>query len=139
MCMGGDMPSLSSSSDRSAMLTELRSVMSSVSSSPVRDVSVLPRAFRRLPMLGSMCTSIPHIFHKTLRVHVPALLLSGELNGFVIGYRQKVKYEVSIKSTLTMFTFLMHGLYQCTLPFKSLSVYTPFQEIGVSQFFKVCT
>lgn len=76
MWMVGDMVSVSSSSERSAMLTEFRSAMSSTSSSPVIDVSVLPSALRRLPMLGSMCTSIPHIFQSTFRVQVPALLLS---------------------------------------------------------------
>lgn len=76
MWMVGDMVSASSSSERSAMLMEFRSAMSSVSSSPVSDVSVLPRALRRLPILGSMCTSIPHIFQSTFSVQVPALLLS---------------------------------------------------------------
>lgn len=73
----GDMVSGSSSSERSAMLTEFRSAMSSTSSSPVSEVSVLPRALSLLPMLGSICTSIPHIFQSTFRVQVPALLLSG--------------------------------------------------------------
>lgn len=77
MWMLGDMVSGSSSSERSAMLTEFRSAMSSTSSSPVSEVSVLPSALSLLPMLGSMWTSIPHIFQSTLRVQVPALLLSG--------------------------------------------------------------
>lgn len=73
----GDMVSGSSSSERSAMLTEFRSAMSSTSSSPVSEVSVLPRALSLLPMLGSIWTSMPHIFQSTFRVQVPALLLSG--------------------------------------------------------------
>lgn len=72
----GDIVSISSSSDRSAILTEFKSAMSSKSSSPVKVVRVFPKAFNLFPMLGSMCTSMPHIFHSTLRVHVPALLLS---------------------------------------------------------------
>ena len=76
MCMVGDILSASSSSDKSAMLMELRSAMSSASSSPVKEVRVLPRAFSRLPILGSMWTSIPHIFQSTFSVQVPALLLS---------------------------------------------------------------
>lgn len=75
-CIVGDMVSTSSSSERSAMFTELRSAMSSISSSPVNVVRVLPKAFNLFPMFGSMCTSIPHIFHNTFSVQVPALLLS---------------------------------------------------------------
>lgn len=80
----GDMVSTSSSSERSAMLTELRSAMSSISSSPVNVVRVLPKAFSLFPMFGSMWTSIPHIFHNTFSVQVPALLLSvfKEINQF---------------------------------------------------------
>lgn len=75
-CTVGDMLSTSSSSERSAMITEFRSAISSMSSSPVSVVRVFPRALSLFPMFGSICTSIPHIFHNTLRVHVPALLLS---------------------------------------------------------------
>lgn len=85
------MVSGSSSSERSAMLMEFRSAMSSTSSSPVNEVSVLPSALSLFPMLGSICTSIPHIFQSTFRVQVPALLLSVLISQ---GGDGKIKIEV---------------------------------------------